>query len=136
MTDPIILDDTEALLVGAIKAALGDGTPVATRHPSGEPPRYVRLSRVGGPAVNPFIDSPMVTIECWADNDGAAYDLCKAVRAEIHALDGKRVNDARISGLIETGGPAYFPDPDSPNYHRYQFTVKLDVRWFRPRASA
>lgn len=126
-----IFRDTEALLVGAIKAALADETPVATRAPANDPPRYVRLSRVGGPAANPFIDSPMVTVECWATNDGAAYDLCATVRAAVHDLDNRRVNDARISGLVEIGGPAYFPDPDTPNYHRYQFTVSLDVRWLR-----
>lgn len=125
------LDDVEALFVGAIKGHLADSTPVATRAPATSPPRYVRLSRVGGPASLPFLDGPMLTFECWATNDGAAEELCRRVRAFVRSLEGQKVGRAKLSGFTEVSGPAYFPDPDTPAYHRYQFTLQLRVRWAR-----
>lgn len=123
------LHDTEALYVQAITRALADDTPVATRAPSENVEQFVRLSRVGGPSPYPFLDNPMITIECWATNDAVAERLGAKVRAIVWAMDGERIGDAMVSGTHETGGLAYFDDPDSPDLHRYQFTISASIRW-------
>ncbi|WNN93661.1 tail terminator [Arthrobacter phage CallinAllBarbz] len=125
----MLLQDSEALYVQEIRRALADSTPVATRAPTENDAQYVRISRVGGPAPYPFLDQPMLTIECWATNDAAAERLGARVRAIVWAMDGRRIGDAMVSGTHETGGLTYFDDPDTPDYHRYQFTIRAALRW-------
>lgn len=130
MADPIEFGDVEALLVSVLREALADGTPVATRAPATNVPQYVRLSRVGGPARAIFMDAPMVLIECWALKAPDASRLSARARKIVLALNGKRVGQAAISEMKETGGPSYFDDPENINYHRYQFVVQFGVRWY------
>lgn len=124
-----IIPDVEALYVGAVTEGLDDGTPVATKAPRDNVPQYVRLSRVGGPSPYPFLDRPMLTFECWAEDDGDAATLARRVLAIVWGLDGERVGGATITGTHETGGVAYFQDPHTPDYHRYQFTTRATIRW-------
>lgn len=130
MSDPGPFGDAEALAVTILKTGLADATPVATRAPAQNVPQYVRLSRAGGPAKAPFLDVPMLIIECWATSETAASDLAERARAIMAGTNGKRIGNAAISEMIETGGPAYFDDPENINYHRYQFVIQFAVRWY------
>lgn len=130
MADPGPFGDAEALVVGILNTGLADATPVATRAPVSNVPVYIRLSRIGGPARSTFLDAPMVLVECWALSEVDAANLATRARAALLAVNGKRVGHGAISEMKETGGPAYFDDPENINYHRYQFVIQFAVRWY------
>lgn len=128
MADRGPIGDAEALTVAVLKAAL-PGVRVATRAPKDNVAEYVRLYRAGGPGTQ-LVDAPMVIIECWAMDEVAAERLSARARSAMLAVEGRRIGNAAISNMHETGGPAYFDDPENVNYHRYQFVVQFTVRWY------
>ncbi|MEQ6899009.1 hypothetical protein [Microbacterium sp. KR10-403] len=69
-------------------------------------------------------DSPMILVECFADDGGTAADDAKIDRALLMAA--ARLSDD-VTRVTDVGGPSFLPDPDT-NLPRYQFTVQLDMR--------
>lgn len=122
--------DAESVVVAFLKAQLtarSDEAKVGTKVPAVRPARLVRVSRTGGILRNLVTDSPQLTFECWDANEVAASDLCKLVRAIIHAAPQLTLTGAVCNRVQEVGGPVSFPDPDTSN-PRYQFTAALDLQ--------
>lgn len=122
----MVFGDIEAALVAALREVLG--VPVATRVPNPRPPRFVRLTRVGGPVRDKVTDRPLIVVEAWdAAGDVAAHDLAAEARARLHALAGTGIGGVWVRRVGEVSGLSNYPDPESGT-SRYQITVQLDTR--------
>ena len=103
--------------------------PVASKVPNPRPATFVTVRRTGGPRATRVSDLPQLTVECWAANDIAAYDLANEVRALLEAMaDGtKRATNTVVYRYDEFSGPAFLPDPDSEQ-DRVTWTCSLHAR--------
>lgn len=84
-----------------------------------------RVQRIGGVASDPWRDYPVLQVEAWATDEGAA-DLL--IRTWISVLDSFRHRAA--SGEVHTyqveSGPMWMPDdPTLSDNARYIITVRL-----------
>lgn len=127
MTELIVFDDAEALTIQHLLTVVSDAH-ISSDAPAPLPARLVTIQRVGGTKQNLVTDGPLLIIQTWSKDKGDAYDLCKLVRAHIDAMPGNSVAGTWVYKVTEVGGVAYFPDPDSRDYARYQFTVQLRLR--------
>lgn len=126
MTEAVAFPDIEGVLVTYLTGRLS-GVPVATRVPATRPPKFVRVSRVGGARRDLITDQPIVVVEAWATTETDAADLARTVRAYVGAMEQSAVGSAWIRRVREVGGVQSFPDPRSES-PRYQFTVQIDTR--------
>lgn len=95
--------------------------------PSPRPGRFLRLLRVGGPALNRAVDRPLFTVEAWAGSEGAAAAFAQAARdAALEGLSGRH-SDAIVLRVEEASGPASLPDP-STGQARYVFQLGFTLR--------
>jgi hypothetical protein len=132
VTEAILFPDVEAFAVaylgdGRLSALMGAEVFVDTRLPARRPPLAVKVTRAGGTRRSLVQDRPMLWVESWAENDTVAANLARFARAELGAVDD---SDPRFPGIAyhaETGGLAYFEDPDSQS-PRYVFTVEMSCR--------
>jgi hypothetical protein len=115
--------DVEALLVAFIKAETSL-TKVGTKVANPRPPRYVRLSRTGGGAMNRVVERAQVT---FTAGGAAAHDDAQACRS---ALLNRYTQMPLVRAVHEVTGPYFDPDPDTAE-DRYTFTVELIVRGHR-----
>lgn len=104
-------------------AAAASPVPVSSRVPAAKGP-FVRVLRTGGAQENPILDRPQMTIDCYAVFEDQAELLAQDMRARLHALEGSN----GIKRVVEYGGPANFPDPRTPDMHRFTFTIALELR--------
>lgn len=124
MGEVIAFPDPEAWAVQFLKSRTErDGRKVGTKAPK-TGTRYTRVSRVGGASRDLVTDSPMILVECFADDGVTAADDAKIDRALLMAA--ARLSDD-VARVQDVGGPSFLPDPDT-NLPRYQFTVQLDMR--------
>lgn len=131
MSELVLFADIEAVLVSYLPAEIGaHAAPaeVRTKVPYPVVGRFVRVERVGGSDLNAVMDSPMVTIQCWDPSEVEAGKLAGLVWAIIRAMPGVVLmvegQPVSIETVSTTGGPMWFPDPDSAQ-PRYQFTVMI-----------
>jgi hypothetical protein len=104
-------------------AAAVSPVPVSSRVPAAKGP-FVRVLRTGGPASTPILDPAQITLDCYAAYEDQAEQLAQDVRAHLHALEGSN----GIKRVLEYSGPANFPDPRTPDMHRFTFTIALELR--------
>lgn len=102
------------------------GVPVWHSVPRESAEGYVRVSRNGGPMVNPVTDGAIVTISCYHVDAFEAELLANKVRGLMLGIRGKRVGDVWVRWWVD-GGPAEYPDPDT-RMTRYQFTGQLNLK--------
>lgn len=129
MPDVIVFPDVEQIIGDWLAdqlAARGIDAPVGTRAPDPRPGRFVVVQRTGGPRANLVTDAPLIIVESWADQEGAAHDLAQVVRGLLHTAPG-RVPAATVYRVQETGGPGNLPDPVSPQA-RYTQTFEIRLR--------
>lgn len=96
-----------------------DGIPVSLDVPAQRPERFVTIERVGG-GETPFIDTPMLAIQCWDKSRvkaAALADLTKAVLERAWQMS----NVARVDVQSTINFPL---DESTP---RYQIAVELTV---------
>jgi hypothetical protein len=124
MAEVIAFPPAEKWVVAFLKSrSERDGRKVATKAPS-TGTRYTRVSRVGGAARDLVTDSPMILVECFADDGVTAEADVRVDRALMMAA--ARLSDD-VTRVQDVGGPSFLPDPDT-HLPRYQFTVQLDMR--------
>jgi len=98
-------------------ASLGDRADVVTRVVATTSSRYVRVIRAGGGKTNLITDAPLVILECCDNDEVAAADLTRKVRAIMfHSAPGY-VGNAWCSEINEAG-TVFEPDTESlkPRY--------------------
>lgn len=129
--DPVILfPDSQALVAGAIRAALqlrSDTATVASRVPMPRPERFVLVRRLGGMRRNVAVDEPTLGIEVWADDDDDAITLAQLVRGIALALPGADLDGTTVSDVTEVAGVQLLPDPTS-DQPRAVFTISVALR--------
>lgn len=105
----------------AVTAAVG------TVVPRPRPEQLVRVRRIAGARRNLVVDSPQLSVECWAASEEAAHDLAQLVRALVHSMRGGTVGSTVIYHVAEIGGPALLPDgeTDTP---RFVATYEIGTR--------
>jgi hypothetical protein len=93
--------------------------PCASNVPNPRPASFLRFS------VNPsggfdgrVLYNALLTVEAWAQSERDAGDLARRAAALLDAAQGF---------FATSGGPGWFPDPDS-GLPRYLFTVAVIVR--------
>lgn len=115
----------------AVAVASLPGVPVS-QHVTSAPPRFVRLSRAGGPR-DRYIDRALILVECYASTSAGAPDGQQAeadATALLDAFDlaanggpwaGSWVSDWEPGGLVD------YENPEYPKHSRFQFTGTLFV---------
>lgn len=98
-------------------AALGDSSAVVTKIIASTPARVVRVIRAGGSKTNLIVDAPLVILECCDNDEVAAADLARKVRAIMFASAPGRVGDVWCNAIHEAG-VVFQPDPETlkPRY--------------------
>jgi hypothetical protein len=122
MDQLILFPDAEGMLISHLKASFasrGETAKVSSRTAPDAAGKYVRVSRVGGPA-SLVTDNPMLTVQTWGASTLEASNLGKLARALVRTMPG-------LKSFREIGGLQYFEDPDSTQ-PRYQFTVQVSLR--------
>lgn len=125
----IAMPDAVTVVTGYLRSALaaaGEPVPVVSRVPSPRPPRFVRVQRVGGLQQTVVSDRPRLDFHAWAENEGAAYDLCALVRALVGVIPGVR-GGVTVYSVREVGGPQWLPDSES-GQPRYAFAAEVHMR--------
>lgn len=98
--------------------------PVHVSVPRNRPASFVVARRNGGGASNRVVDSPTVTVDCWASSSVEAAELAEDCRSAFHDSYAAM---PLVRGVDEITGPYSTPDPDSGS-PRYRFSVRLSVR--------
>jgi hypothetical protein len=98
-------------------AALGDAAVVSTRIPNPAPVRIVRVIRAGGGKIDLITDAPLIILECCDDDEVAAGDLARKVRAIMFAAAPGYVRNVWCSRIHEAGA-VFEPDLETlkPRY--------------------
>lgn len=121
MRGPQTWPDVELLVIEWLHAALSP-VHVGTDVPSSNVPRSIRVQRVGGPR-SQVLDQARVLVEVRASERGDCHDLTSDVRDLLRRLPGAH-DEGTVTGVEETGGPAWLPDPLTA---QPRFTLALTV---------
>lgn len=93
--------------------------------PNGRPPRYVRVWRTGGGALNRVLERVQVTVTCGA---AAGSVVAGQIARELRTAFLNDYTEMRlVRGVEEVTGPYFDPDPDTGE-DRYSFTIEMMVR--------
>jgi hypothetical protein len=92
--------------------------------------RWVRITRSGGtPTLWMGLDNPLITIDCFAPEKGAAHDLATASRAAVFAARGVYTGHGlTIYDVDDAEGLQWEPDKMQPGTNRYVYTLTLVTR--------
>lgn len=126
MTPLVVFPDAALLVIEYLRAELVE-VPVGTRIPNPRPPRFVTVQRGGGTRRTVVSDDPILLIESWNTDSGAAHDVAQHCRALLFALEGTVLDDTPIYRVNEIAGPQELPD-DTSNQPRYVFTTQIHLR--------
>lgn len=107
--------------------AFGRPCPVYITIPNPRPSEFVIVRRIGGARINLVTDSAQVSIEAYAPTAGRAHSLIQTARTLITAMRGRTIDGQLIHRVVEYGGPALLPDPDS-DHARYVITADVEYR--------
>lgn len=128
------IPDVEALAVNALAAdveldALIAGR-ISTELPSSFPdgPR-IRLTRAGGNPVDEDterLDRPVVQIEAFGDDQGAAFDTVSEAMRALLELAGGTFPEGVVTKVVRLSGPVWSPDPETST-PRYLLSAALYV---------
>lgn len=124
MTTALAPVDIEAAAVTHLKPRLG-GAGVATRIPNPMPATFTRVTRAGGSARNLIQADARLLVECFADNDVAAFDLARLAYAHLWAAAGTFLAPGVWVDRVELTDPVNFPDPTAAKKSRYQFVAQM-----------
>lgn len=118
-------DFLQRFYAAALPAELVTGATI----PSPRPARFLRLLRVGGPALNRAVDRPLFSVEAWAGTEGSALELAQAARdAALEGLSGRHADPAAVVHRVEeAAGPGVLPDPTT-GQSRSVFQISFTIR--------
>lgn len=125
--DLVAPPDAEAEIAGHLAArlgALGDMAAVSTHIPNPAPTRIVRVIRAGGGKIDVITDAPLIILECCDDDEVAAADLARKVRAIMFQSAPGYVRNVWCSRIHEAGA-VFEPDLETLK-PRYVITAE----WF------
>jgi len=132
MTELVVFGDIEQLLVDYLTEQLDQldvGIPVSTRVPllsnGTRPPEFVRLMVTGGAQRDIVVDSPLVTVEAWAERESRAVAIASLCRAIIHGID--EIQGVQFHRIESASRPQNLPDPTTDQI-RYTATYSIDYR--------
>lgn len=131
---PVVFRDAAELVTRPLREqlpGLGHPGPVTTKVPQPRPAAFTTVRRVGGPRRSLVVDGPILVVEAWGPDTGAAMDRAQAARAVVTALVGQVVDGTQIYRVDELAGPADLPDPSSTQ-PRVTFTVEVWLRGTHP----
>lgn len=119
----MLLPSAAAMVVAGLKAdpdlAAIHGGRVGTKLHATLP--AIRVQRVGGTVPEVWEDQPVMQIECWAPDEGAADLLVRTVLAVLPSLRGASLRTYQIES-----GPYWAPDdPSLSSNARYIITARL-----------
>lgn len=115
--------DIEAAVVTVLDA--GTSASVATKVENPRPAGpLIRVTRAGGIGVNLIQSAPRVLVECWDDDEVAAFNLARMAYAVLWAGADSYLAAGVYVTRIELTEPVNFPDPDTKK-PRYQFVAAL-----------
>ena len=127
MAEVVVFGDVEAVAIAWLNPRLAP-VKTSTEVPSTRPAEFVKVSLTGGYDPNRVTERPQLTFECWAANSIRASEICRAVKANLKAMEGETVNDVFVRAVTTVGGPVSFPDPQT-TLPRYQYTAELNCRY-------
>lgn len=119
-------DIEKALTAGLRAEAIADR--VGTKVPDNieQLSQFVRIAR--GPGSDDSItDSPLIDVECFAQDYGAASALAEDIRQYLHSLTGHRVGGVLIDRVTTATGPTYL-DYGNPGTNRFVASYRLEYR--------
>jgi hypothetical protein len=73
--------------------------------PNPRPERFVQLRRIGGPAIVPVRDQPLIDVRSWDPLPARAMDTLLEVRSGLWSLNGRDDLGVQVYRLAETVGP-------------------------------
>jgi hypothetical protein len=127
MTEVVIFGDLEAAAITWLNPRL-TSVKVATEVLSPRPPELVKVSLTGGSEPNRVTEWSQLTFECWAAKSYRASEICRLLKAHLHAMEGETVGGVFVRRVRTVGAPVSFPDPET-NIPRYQYTAELNCRY-------
>lgn len=111
--------DVKALIMAHIAAELGE--PAVSSRPDDGTTRFVRVIATGGAGrTDRIMQHVQLTIDCYAESVGRAYQLAADVDSLMHDLPSSVVP---VVG-VQSNTPAENPDPDTGSA-RYTTTYQL-----------
>jgi hypothetical protein len=116
----------EKALVAGIRAELG--VRVGTKVPGdvGTLAQFVRIAR--GPGTDDLItDAPLVDVECFSNDYGAAETLAEDVRQWLHSLNGRMVGAVLVDRVRTATAPTWV-DYRNPDTNRFVASYRLEYR--------
>ncbi|QHJ86349.1 tail terminator [Gordonia phage Kuwabara] len=122
---------TVTLAAQAIAKAALPGVQVSSTV-SNDPPRFVRVTRIGGPRER-SLDRARILVECYGSKTGGSPDTGWSETAADTLIDGFQhaSNAGPWAGLWvtdwEPDSLADYPNPAYPKHARFQFTGTLFV---------
>lgn len=88
--------------------------------------RFVRIAR--GPGTDDLVtDAPLVDVECFATDYGAAEALAESVRQWFHALNGRRIGGVLVDRSRTSTAPMWV-DYANPETNRFVASYRLEFR--------
>lgn len=116
--------DVEVGVVTLLDTGMASAS-VATRVPNPRPTgRYLRVTRVGGQGRNLIQSDVRVLIECWDDDETAAFNAARLAYALLWAAQDSFISPGVYVTRIQLAEPVNFPDPDTRS-PRFQFIANL-----------
>lgn len=96
------------------------GVLVSTRVPNPRNPPFVQITRAGGQARNLVQSDVRLLVECWDVTETGAFELARMTYGQLWRIPPGYMADVLVMG-IELSEPVNYPDPSTPDHHRYQF---------------
>lgn len=124
MTELLGPVDVEAAVVSLLDGAMSANVATAVPNPRPASGGYLRVTRAGGGQRNLIQSDPRVLIECWHDDEVAAFDLARHAWALLWAAQDSFMTADVYVTRVESTEPVNFPDPDTDS-PRYQFLTTL-----------
>lgn len=122
------IPDTPALLITWLETqALGPT--FGAKLPDPIPDDYVQIRRIGGPALPPVRDQPLIQFSSWAATGQLAMDMLHTLRPLLFALVGTATLGPVVYDVAEQAGPTSTTDPQTGRpwaFMRTSITIRAD----------
>lgn len=129
MGKPVIeFPDAVLLVINHLRSVI-PGVEIGSRVPEsrdGSFPAFIRVRRIGGFRRTLVTDRPRIDVGCWADSEGAAWDLMARARAYALSMGGA-FGGTTVYKVTEVSGPQWVPDAVS-GQPKYAFAFECSVR--------
>ena len=124
------IPDTVGLMIAwVVGLSLPGSPPVSAEIPDPLTEDHVQVRRLGGPALPPVRDQPLIHLSSWAPTDKLALDRLNIIRPQMWALVGTATLGVTVYELDETAGPTSTTDPQGGRpfaFMRWAVTVRAN----------